>query len=115
MVQHRPTFVEALNNLGSYYLNVGDNVKASDAYLKGLEVAPDSVMIRTNLTLALLKQQRYREAAEYAQGLTRIAPRFALGYFYLGQAYQGQGMGVEAETAYRKAKELNPKLNVPMR
>ncbi len=114
VVEHRPSFGEALNNLGSYYLNLGENQQASEAYLQALRTAPNSVMVRVNLTLAFLNLKQYREAQEYAQTVTQLAPNFALGYFYLGQVYKGLGMGSESEAAFRKAKELNPKLNVPI-
>jgi tetratricopeptide (TPR) repeat protein len=113
VVESRPSFVEALNNLGSYYLHLGDNLKASEAYSQALKIAPKSVMIRTNLALAFLNLRQFEKALEQAHAVTRLAPRVALGHYYLGQAYRGQGMEDEARAAFIKAKELNPKLDVP--
>ncbi len=113
VVEHRPSYVEALNNLGSYYLNLGDNQQASEAYLQALQSAPNSVMVRVNLALAFLNLRQFEKALEQAQAVTRLAPELALGHYYLGQAYRGQGMDGEASAAFLKAKELDPKFNAP--
>ena len=113
VVEHRPSYVEALNNLGSYYLNLGKNALASEAYLQALQTAPNNVMIRANLTLAFLNLRQFEKALEQAQAVTRLAPGLGLGHYYLGQAYRGQGMNSEARAAFNKARELDPKFNVP--
>jgi tetratricopeptide (TPR) repeat protein len=113
VVENRPSYVEALNNLGSYYLNLGDNAHASQAYLQALQTAPNNVMIRANLTLAFLNLRQFEKALEQALVVTGLAPGLGLGHYYLGQAYRGQGMNNEARAAFAKAKDLDPKFNVP--
>jgi len=113
VLEGRPNYVEGLNNLGSYYLNLGNFLQAAVAYERALHQAPGSVMIRTNLSLAYLRQKRFDDALEQAQAATELAPEAALAYYYAGQAYMGKGMRSEARSAFKRAKELNPSLNVP--
>ena len=114
VVEIRPSFVDAHNNLGSYYLNLGQLDQAVESYLKALKYAPAHLMARTNLSLAYLTRKRYDQALEQAQIAIKLEPRSSLAHYYVGQAYLAKGMEEEARSAFRKAKELNPKLNVPI-
>jgi len=113
VLKSRPTYVEGLNNLGSYYLNLGNALQAAAAYERALFQAPDSLMIRTNLSLAYLSQKRYDDALEQALAAMRLAPGAALAHYYAGQAYAGKGMVPEAQAAFEKARALNPSLRIP--
>ncbi|MDA2937629.1 sulfatase-like hydrolase/transferase [Acidobacteria bacterium AH-259-A15] len=113
VLEIRPSFADAHNNLGSYYLNLEQVDQAVESYLKALEYAPNSLMVRTNLSLAYLRRKRYDQALEQAQIAIKLVPRSSLAHYYLGQAYQAKGMENEARSAFQRAKELNPKLNVP--
>jgi Tfp pilus assembly protein PilF len=70
-------------------------------------------MIRTNLSLAYLKQERFDDALEQAQAAIKLAPRAALAYYYAGQAYMAKGMRGEAQSSFETAKQLNPNLSIP--
>ena len=113
VLESRPFHAEALNNLGSYYLNLGDALQASKVYERALMQAPNSVMILTNLSLVYLKQKQYDQALEKAKTAMKLAPNAALAFYYAGQAYLGKGMRSEAESAFQKARELNPGLKPP--
>jgi arylsulfatase A-like enzyme/Tfp pilus assembly protein PilF len=113
VLEVRPNYVEGLNNLGSYYLNLGNDLQAAIAYERALQRAPDSVMIRTNLSLAYLRQRRFDDAIGQAEAAIELAPRAALAHYYAGQAYMGKGMRGEARSCFEKAKQLNPSLNIP--
>lgn len=109
----RPSFVEAHNNLGSYFFSAGQLDRAIASYRKALEYDPANLMARTNLSLAYFKQGRYDQALEQARLAVEQEPRYALAHYYLGQAYLAKGMPEEARSAFGKARELDPKLQVP--
>jgi len=113
VMESRPNYVEGLNNLGSYYLHLGNDLQAAVAYERALLVAPGSVMIRTNLSLVYLRQQRFDDALKQAIAASELAPQAALAYYYAAQAYMGKGMSSEAQDAFKRAKELNPALEIP--
>ncbi|HZV82405.1 MAG TPA: tetratricopeptide repeat protein, partial [Geobacteraceae bacterium] len=68
---------------------------------------------RLNLALAKIRKGSYDEAIEAAREVIQRDPRRPLAQFYLGQALLAKGMKQEAGEAFQKARELDPKLNVP--
>ena len=109
----RPYYLPALNNLGSYYLEMSEFAAAIQVYHRGLEVDPNLILLRRNLTVAYLRSGRYEEALDQAQLSTQFLPENGLGHYYLGQAYAGKGMVAEARKAFKKSRELQPGLNTP--
>jgi arylsulfatase A-like enzyme/Tfp pilus assembly protein PilF len=109
----RPEYVEGHNNLGSYFLNLGENDRAIEAYVRALSLNPAFVVARTNLALAYLRKRSFDDAIREAREVLTQDPSRSLAHFYLGQAYSAKGMKAEAREAFQKAKELDPKLNVP--
>ena len=112
-LQLRPDYVEGHNNLGSFYLNLGQIDKAIESYRKALSLRPALLVAGINLSLAYLKKGAYDEAIQSARDVITRDARRSLAHFYLGQAYLGKGLKDEARQAFQKAKELDPKLNVP--
>jgi tetratricopeptide (TPR) repeat protein len=112
-VELRPLSASAHYNLGSYYLRSGEMPEAEQTFEKVIELAPTHVEARANLSHVLLSQGLNEEALQQALELVKLAPDFALGHFYLGQAYEAKGLTAKAEAAFRKAKELDPRLTVP--
>ncbi len=109
----RPDYVEGYNNLGSFYLNLDKIDKAIEAYQKAVSLKPDFLLAHTNLALSYIKKGSYDDAIRHAQEVLNRDSRRPLALYYLGQAYLGQGNKDKAREAFQKAKELNPKLNVP--
>lgn len=60
-----PTNYIALNNLGSYYLSVGDYDKAIAMIRKAIELRPQLGQLYANLGLAMYARQDYDKAVEY--------------------------------------------------
>lgn len=112
-LQLRPDYAEGYNNIGSYYLNLEQTDKAIEAYQKALSLRPGMLMARTNLALAYLRKRAFDDAIRQAREVVERDPRRGLAFYYLGQGYLGKDMKQEAREAFQKAKELNPKLNVP--
>jgi tetratricopeptide (TPR) repeat protein len=87
--------------------------EAEQTFEKVIELAPTHVEARANLSHVLLSQGQNEQALQQALELVKLAPDYALGHFYLGQAYEAKGLTAKAEAAFRKAKELDPRLTVP--
>jgi arylsulfatase A-like enzyme/Tfp pilus assembly protein PilF len=109
----RPDYAEGHNNLGSYYLNLDRVEEAIRAYQKAVSLNPGFLMARINLALAYIHSRAFDQAIREAGEVLARDPGRGLAHFYLGQAYHAKGMKVEARDAFRKAKELDPKLDVP--
>ncbi len=109
----RPDYVEGYNNLGSYCLNLELTDRAIEAYQKAISLQPDMLLARTNLTLAFIRKGAWDEAIREAKEVLRRDSQRSLAHYYLGQAYLAKGMKQDAREAFQKAKELDPKLNVP--
>jgi Tfp pilus assembly protein PilF len=112
-VEFRPHSASAHYNLGSYYLGNGEDDEARVNFRKTIDIAPAHIEARTNLTFVNLRLGNFDQAILQAEELLKLAPDSSLGYFYLGQAYQSKGLGDQAETAFQKAKELDPQLVIP--
>jgi arylsulfatase A-like enzyme/Tfp pilus assembly protein PilF len=109
----RPDYAEGHNNLGSYYLNLDRVDDAIRAYQKAVSLSPGFLMARINLVLAYIRNRAFDSAIREAGEVLARDPRRGLAHFYLGQAYHAKGMKDEARDAFKKAKELDPKLDVP--
>jgi arylsulfatase A-like enzyme/Tfp pilus assembly protein PilF len=112
-IEVRPRFSEAYNNLGSYYLSSKNTEKAIESYQKAAEYGPTNVLARENLALAYLTLKDYDAALKEAQNAVRLNPNSSLAYYYAGQAFLAKGMTARSRASFRKAKQLDPKLNVP--
>jgi tetratricopeptide (TPR) repeat protein len=109
----RPDYVEGYNNLGSYYLRLDRFDAAIAAYRRALALEPKFDLARVNLALAYVRAGAWDRAIEAARAVLAADSRRPRAQLYLGQAYLGKGMKEEAREAFRKAKELDPSLNVP--
>ncbi|MGW8181945.1 MAG: tetratricopeptide repeat protein, partial [bacterium] len=109
----RSNYLPALNNLGSYYLEMEDPVKATQAFQNGIELAPHNALLRNNLALLYLKQGKYEEALEQARMATQLDPQDSLGHYYMGKAYAGNGLKDKAQRSFQQAQEMDPALVVP--
>ena len=81
---------------------------ASQAYLKGLKVAPDDFKCNMNLGLCYFALNQLDPAAFYLEKATRIDPTNARAWSNIGVVYDARGNLTFAEASYRKALELEP-------
>lgn len=78
-------------------------------YKKALELDPENINIKYQLAVALLKEKAYDEALSNLLSVYgEMSDDIEINY-YMGIAYAGAGRLVEAEAAYKKAEELDPK------
>ena len=113
VLQIRPYYLPALNNLGSYLLEMGQIGQAIEFFGRGLEVDPNLILLRRNLALAHLANTDYRKAAAEAKIIAGMLPESMLGHYYLGQAYTAMGELEEAKRSFDRARELDPRLVIP--
>ncbi len=112
-LNQRPTFADGHNDLGSYYLTAGHVQEATASYRRALELEPRHLMAGTNLSLAYLRLKDFQAARAAALSVLKLYPRAPLAHYYLGQAYLGLGDEVMARAAFEKAKQIDPKLEIP--
>jgi tetratricopeptide (TPR) repeat protein len=72
-----PTSREAHANLGVQYARAGRMDEAAGQFQAALAIGPPDVLIYTNLTLAMLALNQYREAEEFAQKALSLEPENA--------------------------------------
>ena len=92
--------VEAYETLGRLYSQLGQYSRARTSYEQALKIDPQQTKARSGLAQIELSDA-IRQVAE--------APS-AERYFRLGQMFEENGRVEEAQTAYKQALKLNPKL-----
>lgn len=102
-----------------YHANLGRVLKAAArpgeaaaAYRAALALAPGDPTLMSDLAAALVSDGDFAAAVEFGRRAVALSPGLAQAHLNLGLALQGQG-GAEqdaAETAFRRAAELEPAL-----
>ena len=94
------------SNLGFCHELAGDLDEAEQAYLRGIERDSESAPCRVNYGLMLARHGRVAEATVQLQ----YALQPAEVHYNLASVFEGQGRPEQARAEYRKALELDPKL-----
>lgn len=105
-VQINPSNGAARANLGAVYEQLGRNAEAVDEYLVALELIEDNAPLMLNLINVLGQERRYREAANTAEMLVRVAPS-ANAYERLGWSHFRLGEYEASIEAYRAGVEID--------
>jgi len=104
-----PDDASARTNLGWYYLSSGQFEEALKEYKATVRIFPDMVYPYGGIGwIYLEKLGDVDSALVWAEKLISDNPENAWGYFYQGSAYLGLDSLSGAETAFRKAYEINP-------
>lgn len=86
-----PAFLSTYNTLGVVYLRHGDAVQAERVFAQVLAREPGNTRAMFNLVLALNRQDRRTEAAQWQQRLAALEPEPPFHFFQLGlEAMQRQ-------------------------
>jgi tetratricopeptide (TPR) repeat protein len=93
-----PNDAEAHNNLGVIYEKKGMHEKAITEYRKAIAINPRLKQAHLNL----------KRIQSIEMSLEKATPREAETFFTLGSEYAKKSMWNEAESAYRKALDINP-------
>jgi tetratricopeptide (TPR) repeat protein len=101
-----PKFVEAYDNLGVAYRNMGDFDNAKKCYNKSIELFPDGPMAHQNLGLLYSIEKNYDKAIEQYKELQRIDSTDAEGFYGTVQIYLNQNKYDDAIKSAAKTLEI---------
>ena len=83
--------------------------KALEAYSKAIALKPDNAAYHNNYALTLAKDKKFDDAQAELNKAAQLDPSQAGRYYYnLGAVYINAGQSGPAETAFKKAIEVNP-------
>jgi len=108
VIQLDPMFIEAYNNLGVLYQEMGLYDKALEVFQKAIQINPRYEKILNNLGTLLLLRERYEESEEAFQKALIINPNNIESHINLGTLFKKQGQMDQAIGSYQKALSLNP-------
>lgn len=99
--------------LGRLKIDLNDCSGAEAALRRLLQIAPESVNAHWQLGIALICQERYREAVPVLQRAVELKPDFGEAHFNLGFALARSGNGRAAIPSFRNAIRYNPDMIDP--
>lgn len=108
LCEQTPDDPEAWFILGAIYGAIPDYPEAERCCKNALALAPEHAMLRFNLAVALLKQEKCSEAIEQLEHALALHPTFADAYRELGNAQSMIGEPLSAILSYQKSIELDP-------
>ena len=86
-----PTHYEAYNNMGMIYFMIGEDELGMQFFSEAIRLAPALSSSHNNLGYALLKQERYLEAAEALERAVQLDPSNFHARNNLSAAYRQMG------------------------
>lgn len=104
-----PENADLLNDYGYFFLSQGDLIAAEANFRKALSVDESHQRARTNLGIALARQNRNQEAFDAFAKV--VGP--AAAHSNVGAIMAKQGRVQEAQQAFRQSLSLNPTLRQP--
>jgi eukaryotic-like serine/threonine-protein kinase len=114
ILRERPNNSAAYNDLGWFLYRHGRAREAAEAFQSAATVAPRQALPMTNLGSMYLLLNRRREAIQAFEESLRRYPT-ELAYLNLGSIYFQDGDYRTALTFYEKARDLQPKEDLPWR
>ncbi|OFY65324.1 MAG: hypothetical protein A2Y71_05590 [Bacteroidetes bacterium RBG_13_42_15] len=106
-----PDDAAARNNLGWYYFNSGQFEEALEEYKATVRIFPDMALPYGGINWIYLEKLGIVDSAfVWSEKMTSDNQENPWGYFYLGSSYLGIDSISKAESAFRKAYEINPSI-----
>lgn len=112
-IQLKPTYVDALNNLGHALSMAGKTADAVVYLQRALAIKPDLAEAHCNLGYALAQQGKIRDAATEFEQALRIRPDYADAHSNLGIVLSMEGKTQDAIGHWQQAVRLHPELPGP--
>ena len=103
-----PNHVDAHNNLGIVFKELGEHQKAIDCYEKAIQTNPNHAAAHNNLGVVFDELGEYKKAKNCYQKVTQIQPNNAVTYNNLGAAFKQLGELQKAVSSCQKAIQINP-------
>ena len=109
-LEQQPGFTPAVERLATLYLKSGNWADAEQILLKQIEKNSDKAHLLTNLSVALMRQNKSEEAQEFAEkALEKALPQqIASIHVNLGTILQERGLRKKASTHYEAALSIEP-------
>jgi tetratricopeptide (TPR) repeat protein len=107
-IELEATEVMAWYNLGFTCMLEGNREKALNLLLKASTINPDVFELAFQTGRLLIELAQPEEGKEFLERASRLEPRAAVVYRYLGECYASVGRIDDALTAYKKAIKRNP-------
>jgi tetratricopeptide (TPR) repeat protein len=98
----------ALANLGATQLGQGKSAEAEESLLKALESEPQDPFALMTMGMLKFQEEEYDEALDYLGQAAQYNPDSPVIHNYLGVTLNEKGMRGPAETALRRAVQLQP-------
>jgi tetratricopeptide (TPR) repeat protein len=108
VIELDPVYIEAYNNLGVLYQEMGLYQKALEVFEKAIQINPRYEKILNNLGTLLLLRERYEESKEAFQKALAINPNNVESHVNLGILLKKQGQMEQAIESYRRALAIDP-------
>jgi hypothetical protein len=108
MLQKRPGYWLAYNNLGYTYLELGRWKEATEAYKQEVKVRPDDAEAYCNLGFAYRQMGRQAETIEAYEQAGKVGSDNAEVYNNIGVAYSETGQQTKAIEAFKHAIKISP-------
>jgi tetratricopeptide (TPR) repeat protein len=106
--QEAPLYDELLQNIGIFYVGVGDYPKALEFFQSAARLNPNLEIAFSNIAGIYAMYDKWDLAIANARKALSINPSHADAWLNLAFACAGKGMKEEARQAYVKLKELDP-------
>lgn len=107
VLRRDPEYREALNNLGSAYMILGDYPRAGQVWQRALDLHANHAESHYNMGLLQVRMRQFNKAVPHYQRALALAADAEI-YYELGNALASGGRLDEAAVAYRSAVALRP-------
>jgi tetratricopeptide (TPR) repeat protein len=103
-----PNYVNAHNNLGVIFKELGEIQKAKNCYNKAIEINPNYVNAHNNLGVIFKELGDLQKAKNCYNKAIEINPNYVNAHNNLGVIYENLGEIQKAKNCYNKVIEINP-------
>ena len=103
-----PNYINAHNNLGVIFKELGENQKAKECFEKAIEIDPNYAEAINNLGVIFKKLGQNQKAKECSEKAIEIDPNYANAHYNLGTIFKELGEYQKAIGCYEKAIEISP-------
>lgn len=100
--------LDRYSNLSRVLLEAGHYEKASEVYIRVLQLSPTNADVHNNFAVLLLAQKRFEEASDILKKALSINPLHAEAHYNIGESLAMQGNKNDCVPFYEKALTLKP-------
>jgi len=108
ILEVNPNHSQALNNLGTIYINLKEHQKAKECYEKIISINPNYANVQYNLGIIFKQLGDIQKAINHYENAIAINPNYVDAYYNLSNAFRDLEKNEKAKVCYEKTIELNP-------